>query len=340
VTALGRGSPHTGDAAQAQGGRGQASCVGRPGSQSAWILTSVAAVSVDVPGLLDAWEEAEYGMLPFLFEPDGGDVLAQMDAVARVGWAVMKRHEEACWDPAPGDVFVHVGGPDYSPMGVVFTLGGASSPEAFAGWLSEFAEELTEAGLAGRVSRQPEGPDLPRWYNWLPPGQYTAFVYYDVVDPLLYAATPGQWNVNGEITARIANAIAGWQLPDATRLLMSVGGSSELPPGGGDVIEAALHGTRGLCHVDSLIADPPRLRRVQCKPSGQAAWMVGDSRLKWRERLATAVEALTALPDCTRFGFVQPASKNDTSNWGLVRLGRAQPRCTRVRAPRLRCAAA
>jgi len=284
---------------------------------------TVAGVSVDVAGLLREWEKADYGELSFRFEPRGGDVLAAMEAVSRVGGILMDRHEDAAADPELDVPFVDVTGPDYSPLGAVFTLENASSPEAFSDWLAELTEELEAAGLAGRVGRMPSiGSVLPPWFNHVPPHQFTAVVYYDVVDPLVYAATPPRWNVSAGVTARLARAIDGWQIADATRALWSAGGGSLLPPSGSDVIEAALYGTRGQCSVHSFVAGPAQYRMVRCKPSGRVAWLLADSSLTWQERLTIAEDALTALPDSTRFGFVQRASKSDTSSWGdLFRRG-------------------
>ncbi len=260
-------------------------------------------VSVARGPLLKAWRAAEYQELWLEFRPRG-----VRDVLEVVTTAV----EQANVAMTPLGLFDDVYGTVASdwPGGVAICLDRAATQEAVLAWLESFADQLTGAGLDGRVTTTPQ-KYLPMWLSDLSlhPAQLMAFVSYSTVDltgPGRHERQTG-WHVDEQTTSRIARMAIDWGSVDGSDTYFVSNHYSMKARA--DVAEplARSLGRSGLARVTRVRARPTAVTSCTFVSQGRTGYQVWNDQRSWSERLDDLVMAMTALPDKTYVAFVQYA---------------------------------
>jgi hypothetical protein len=257
-------------------------------------------ISTDKGRLLGAWRRSGFQELWLQFGPSVTD-----DVGRDVQRAILAANEATQAAGHGDDVFGT--GLSSSPRGHVVYLSRAFSPEAITAWLAAFAAQLEEAGVGGTIK-----PALPAHFPmWLRgtvqhPFQLTGLVSYAIVDnPAVLPEAHPDWQVDREVTRRIADAAVSWGGFDgAETYFRSNLFQTRTAP---DVALPLAESVRrfGMAGVTYVRAKPTRIAAITFAPEGRAAFQLWDEESGWEERLTEVIRAIVALPAETDVALIQ-----------------------------------
>lgn len=242
------------------------------------------------------------------FRPGGKRVRPEREVVAAVAAAV--EHANGVVEPRRIK-----GGPAMATsegaVVPVFCRSGART--VIEPWLDALAEDLTAAGLVGKLGAPPRHhlrQPAEFGYEFAP----TVFVGYTMNEPRARSWYPFQgWSVDEEPTAQVAAQAAGWGPRDRphtqclAQLYISQTGIDHTDAA--PFLKFAAHNTAGIATLSYLDPDPtlePTMARyVAVGPFGLLAAQSVSLEGSWRDTVADLRDILLAAPQDTDLAFVK-----------------------------------